>query len=175
MSDGPGELLELEVLNNFRSARERFAEAGRRPGSGPFVAFCLIKHADALRRDGMVVMADHRMNEAIRYLEISDPSQESQLTIAAHKYNAWGCMESWRFHNAKEEFEKTLQMLDQVAKRPGHLECVVDRFHVKHGLAMIHRFQGKDRQALSAYRELTPEITKENRENGRQRRLGAGW
>ena len=156
-------ILELEVMNNFRSASERFVEAGRRPGTpGPFVAFCLIKQADALRRDGLVVTADHRMDEAIRYLEIADPSQESQLTIAAHKYRAWGFMESWRFQNAKDEFDKTLQMLDHVAKVPGHShpERVVDKFHVKHGLAMIHRFQGHDREALSAYRELTPEIWK---------------
>ena len=162
-------LLELEVLNDLQAANTRFAEAEKRFGvatPAPFHAFCLIKQADALRRTGVIGPSDSRMATARSILRTFDRGKANLLTAAASKHEAWGCMETWRFHKARSSFNNSIEIINECLRQDQSElfdEGVIDRFHIQHGLAMIERFQGRDEAALDLYRELTPRIHREIR------------
>ncbi|AGA27965.1 caspase family protein [Singulisphaera acidiphila] len=154
-------MLELTVLNDYAEAFRRFTEAESMFGLGspaPFKVYCLSKQADSLRRDGITGPAERRMDDAIQLTEAFDPKSEHPLTASAWKYYAWACMEQWKFPQAAEKFTRAGEILSLPANL-NRDECSIDRFHIDHGLAMIHRFQGRDDLALEAYRTLTPALT----------------
>ena len=72
-------------------------------------------------------------------------------------------MELWRFASAERKFLKTREILIKPANL-GRQECIIDRLHVEHGLAMIHRFQGEDSEAIRRYGDLIHEINREIQE-----------
>ena len=89
-----------------------------------------------------------------------DPYETHPLTAAAYKHYAWAKMQQWQFGEAEQKFRTTLEILSK-EENQDRSECKVDQLHAKHGLAMIHRFQGADAEAIRAYAQLTREISEE--------------
>ncbi len=150
----------LNVANEYQEAASNFYEARQEfpiDSPGPFRVFTLCREADAFRKLGRWGLSDERMKEATGLLtnEFLDSKETHPISAATWKQNGWAFMEQWRFSEAQESFEKAKSIL---GKEQESYQKAIDDSHVQHGLSMVKRFLGKDREALKSYRDLTPNI-----------------
>jgi tetratricopeptide (TPR) repeat protein len=150
----------LAVQFNYDQAFAEFQRAQESLGVGTpaaFRVFCLIQQSTVRRRQGFVGAADALMAEAHQVIKNVDPEAKHPLSAAAWKQSAWADMELWRFKQAQGNFERAQAILEEPANLERD-ECSIDRFHVRHGLAMIARFSGRDSDAIEAYGDLVAQI-----------------
>ena len=166
----------LNQTNRFDPAAQMMAAARKEFGAEtpvPFQIFTLCREADALRYAKKWRLSDDRFGKALRLTTIAKvgPGEAHPLTAAAWKHFAWSCREECRIKDARAAFERSARILSRVEKKV-YDDTVIDRLHIKHGLAMVERFQGRNTRALEAYRRLTHEIAEEisNRDDNAQER-----
>ena len=143
----------------IQAARQQFE--GQAPK--PFEIYALCREAELYRREGKFGMSWSRMEQAVDLRMRWDPDATTLLSANTMKTRAWANMEGWDFKKAKDDFLATQQILNNESHQ-SRFEAKIDRFHVRHGLAMIERYQGRTPEALAEYRKLTPDIAKELRD-----------
>jgi len=124
-----------------------------------FKVFALCREADAYSGEGRHQLSHDRMEQAVHVLTRYDPGESTLLFANTMKSRAWGHMISWDFKNAGNDFDMAEKILNK--NRESRFETCIDLFHVRHGKAMIERYQGRDKDCLSAYRTLTLDIANE--------------
>ena len=138
-----------DAVESFEKARVTLEETP----PGPFFAFIYCREADAYRRLGRFGQSDRCMYFARDLMAKFDPSQSQPLSAAIWKHDALACLEQCKFKAATIAFKKSKQILDKLIKDSvNHEQCLIDLFHIEHGLAMIERFQGRDANALAQFR-----------------------
>jgi len=151
-------------LFEFDAAAELFQKARRaveetKIPPGPFVVYTYCREADAYRRLGRFRLSDHCMYEARYLIGKIDQTQSQPLSSATWKQNALALMEQCKFKEAAASFEQSQRILEKLlANGENPYQCLIDSLHVKHGQALIKRFQGQDEESLALFRKLTPEI-----------------
>jgi uncharacterized caspase-like protein/tetratricopeptide (TPR) repeat protein len=158
-------ILCLSGLQKFDEAVRRFDRARSVEVVGPeapaaFAVFALSKEAEAWRRLGLFPVSDKKLSAAeMRMLE-ADPKRVEPMTAGLYKMNAWALMEQCRFEEAREWFRKSGDCLARLKEsHPANPQPYeVELLHVRHGQAMIERFQGRDEDAIKLFRELTDQI-----------------
>ena len=146
-----------DAIDCFSKARD-FA-GGDKTAPAPFVIFTRCQEADAYRRLGRFGMSDLSMYEARNQMAKLDPNQSHPLSAATWKQDAWAFMEQCKFKEAAISFEHSKRILERLlADGADQYHCLIDLFHVRHGLALIERFEGRDLAALSQFRALTLDI-----------------
>lgn len=147
---------ELELAKErIRAALKRFE--GKAPK--PFQVYALCREADVYRREGKFGMSRSRMEEAVNLLTRWDPNESTLLSANTMKMRAWAFMEGWDFKKAEPDFRAAQRMLENESHQ-ARFESKIDRLHIRHGLAMIERYQGRTAESLAEYRLLTPQIAK---------------
>jgi hypothetical protein len=157
------------AVEEFREARRIVARRDG-PPPVPFLVFATCREADAQRRLGLFGVADKLMRGALA--QITDYQLRSAsalpLSAAVWKHHAWAMMEDCRFNEADHSFGECQRILEGLIKREVNpFQCKIDLFHVRHGRAMIKRFQGNDADAVAEFRRLTADIAAEMRELNR--------
>jgi tetratricopeptide (TPR) repeat protein len=145
------------AVESFQKARH-LVEMTKAP-PGPFVAYTYCREADAYRRLGRFVLSEHCMYQARLTITRIDPTQSQPMSSAIWKQDALGLLEQCKFKEAADSFEQSRRALEKsLDNGVNRYQCLIDLFHVKHGLALIERFQGRDERSLVAFRRLTAEI-----------------
>ena len=81
------------------------------------------------------------------------------MMSAIWKKDALAFMEQCKFKEAAYSFVQTRRILEKLQEKGVNTyQCSIDLFLVRHGLALIERFQGRDEKSLSLFRELTGDI-----------------
>jgi tetratricopeptide (TPR) repeat protein len=153
--------------NKFDEAARLFEEARAVAGAGaptPFTVFAMSREADAARRLGLFGVSDDRMKTAKDRMIAHDPTRTRPLTGAVFKHDAWACMEQCRFDAARQSFEVSRAVFEALRAAPNPYPYLIELFHIRHGLAMIERFQGRDEEAVRQFRALTDDIAATIRE-----------
>ena len=154
-----GVLFEFDdAVESFRKAQRAVEETQAPPG--PFLVYALCREADAHRRLARFRLSDQCMYRARALTAKLDPAQALPLSSSTWKQDAWAFMEQCKFKEAAASFEQSRMVLEKLlANGTNRYQCLIDLFHVKHGQALIGRFQGQDERSLALFRELTPEIS----------------
>ena len=88
-----------------------------------------------------------------------DPAELQPLSSGMWKQDAVAFMEQCKFKEASLSFKRSQRILENLLAKGGdRYLCLIELFHIKHGLALIERFQGQDEESLKQFRKLTPEI-----------------
>ena len=157
-------ILCLNSLFDFEDAVEAFQEARRvvektKTPPGPFVVYTYCREADANRRLGRFALSDRCMYQARDLMAGVDPTQSQPMSSAIWKQDAMAFMEQCKFKEATYSFVQTRRILEKLQEKGVNTyQCSIDLFRVRHGLALIERFQGRDEKSLSLFRELTGDI-----------------
>ena len=151
-------LFEFEAaVDYFRKARDAVKETNA--PQDLFDAYILCREAAAYRRLGRFVLSDRRMYEARALMAKLDPAELQPQSSAMWKQDAVAFMEQCKFKEASLSFKRSQRILENLLAKGGdRYLCLIELFHIKHGLALIERFQGQDEESLKQFRKLTPEI-----------------
>jgi tetratricopeptide (TPR) repeat protein len=128
-----------------------------------FRMYALQREGDVYRKLNLPGRCRDHYEAAVSVASTWDPSRKHLLTANTHKQFAWSHMEGWDLLAAVDQFKQAQAILG-MSENGGREEAQVDRFHVRHGLAMAKRFQGESQEALTEYRRLTPDIAAAIRE-----------